>query len=378
MPQPIALLARIGILSALAFGLAACASGPRQVSAEERSAATPLDDIDYATAGYRRVWRAFPVLNAGASVTSIRVLGDVMAVQESSSQLTLIDTRSGAIRWSDQLADPLTKCFASSRDATRIITATDNEVVFNAIDTGTLVDRDTLNEVITASPLLVNNVLVCPTASGHIVGHMATGHMNAWTNSLPGPIIGPPVRVGASNSVALISQDGTLIVLDAATGSGNGRARVGGGVGPDGGLAASEAIVFVACLDQSLYAFDAETMRRLWRVRTETPLRNRPVYHDGRVYLDIPGRGITAFDAGTGNQEWAAQGVSGTVFAMHHGRLLAWDPAMQVATSLDPATGQVINRVTLETTTMVVTDSFVDGTVYLCSSYGVITKLLPK
>jgi outer membrane protein assembly factor BamB len=189
---------------------------------------------------------------------------------------------------------------------------------------------------------------------------------------MSGAIEADPVLVG--DAIGLVSQAGDVLILDAVSGSAIGRNRIGGG--PGAPLAATDDTLFVASLDQSLYAFNREGGTTRWRKRTETPLRDRPVLHEGRVYCTIPDQGLTAFDAGTGEEAWSAEGVGGYVVAVRDGRPIAWDG--REAVSLDPETGQVIERARLEHVDFVLTDTLVDGTLYTVSEHGVVVRFNPR
>src|SRR5262245_58488924 len=92
-------------LAALAALVAGCADQRSPTSAEARAAVVKVDQDAYATLGYRLEWRGYPVMSLGATMNFMEVLGDVVACQESSSVITLLDARSGIPRCSDQLAN---------------------------------------------------------------------------------------------------------------------------------------------------------------------------------------------------------------------------------------------------------------------------------
>jgi hypothetical protein len=367
--------------AAVAAVLAAgCESKRSAVSAEARAAAVKVDPDAYATLGYRLEWRGFPAMNEGGRMTFMEVLGDVVACQESSSLVTLLDARSGMVRCSDQLANPLTKFVGINRWGSRIVISSETDAYFLSADTCTLVDRHDLGKVVTTRPALVAGLLCYGTATGEIVGHMAERAINLWGNSTVGDIVANPLAIGTM--VAFVSQGGEVVILDATTGSSLGRARLEGGVAPDdaigGPMAASDTSLFVASLDQSLYGFDLRTGRRLWRVRTDTPLRTHPVYHDGVLYCDLPSQGLTAFDPGTGRTLWVARGVPGTAVAVRRGRLIVFDRASSSAVTLDPASGDTIDRARLPGVTIIRTDQFRDGNLYTGTANGVVSKFVPR
>lgn len=383
MPHSRARLARsLAVLAAVALLplLSACGGGQPSVSAESRAKAVKVDADTYATLGYRLEWRGFPVMNPGSAVTFFDVLGDVVVCQESSSIVTILDAKSGTLRCSDQLANPITKFVGNVRDGNRIVCSSETDAYFLSVDTCTLVDRHNLTRVVTTRPALAGGILVYGTATGEIVRHMVGRSINLEGNSVPGDVIADPVAVGSL--VAFVSQRGEVLVLDAASSSSLGRNRIQGGVAPDdhfgGPLGASASTLFVASLDQSLYAFDLQSARQLWRVRTDSPLRSHPVHHGDALYCDIASQGLTAFDPGTGKARWTSPTVSGTPVALRRGRLIVWDAPSRTAITVDPASGQVIDRVPLNDISFIRTDTFADGNVYTVSPNGVVCKFTPR
>lgn len=378
MPSIPTRAAACSLLALLA--VAGCADRQASVSPEARAAAVKVDADAHAALGYRLEWRGFPIMSPGATVTAFGIFGDVVVCQESTSVLTILDARSGAYRCATQLANPLTKFVGVRRDGNRIVSSSETDAYFVSTDSCTLVDRHDLGKVVTTRPVLVNDLLVYGTATGEILGHMASRAINLWGNSVAGDIIADPVSSGSL--VAFVSQTGDIAIIDSASSSSVGRAKIRGGVAPNdnfgGPLAMSETTLFVASLDQSLYAFDARTGRQLWRVRTEAPLRSHPVYHDGVLYCELPAQGLTALDPATGDQKWSARSVSGTPIVMRKGRLIVWEPRGGVAAALDPGTGDVMHSVRLKDVSFLQADTFADGNVYAVSPNGVVAKFSPR
>src|SRR5262249_45360202 len=154
-----------------------------------RAAAVKVDADAYATLGYRLEWRGYPVMTPGATMTAVEVLGGVVACQESSSMVTLLDTRSGIPPCSGQLANPPTKFVGIVRDGSRIVSSSETDAFFLSADTCTLVDRHPLGDVVTTRPAIVAGTLIYGTATGKILGHLAASPVSLWANSAPGTII---------------------------------------------------------------------------------------------------------------------------------------------------------------------------------------------
>jgi outer membrane protein assembly factor BamB len=163
--------------------------------------------------------------------------------------------------------------------------------------------------------------------------------------------------------------------VDGATGSLIGRNRIYRGVSTRPVADPEQGIVFIASLDQSLYAFSAEGGGLLWKYGTAGALREQPTFHNGRLYCGIPGQGLVAFEGSTGAIVWTARGVHGEVIGTSKGRLIVWDGSR--ATLLDAQRGDVIDRAALEGVRSIVPDRFDDGNLYIASDSGIVAKFRP-
>lgn len=375
----ISMAALSGIVGAAAglCTLGGCASkGPEYVSPLDRAKAFEPEREAYAKLGYRHEWTGFPTMTAGGRVKFFDVLGDVVVVQESASVLSVLEANNGSSRWSDQVANPLTKFVGNIRDDKRIICCSESEAYFFDIETGAIVDKKHLDKVVNTRPVIVNNNLIFGTSLGEIFGQLKSVGFRTWGNTVNGSIQTNPAILGTT--LGFVSSTGEVIMLDGATGIGRMRTKIFTGTEVD--PAASDTTMFVASLDHSLYAFAPSSPTPVWRQRTDTPLRHQPAYHNGAVYCAIDGTGLVAFDArgenGNAKQLWTAPGVIGSVIGVRKGRLVVWTGSDAVL--IDPADGAVVDRVRLSRVGMLKTDTFVDGNLYAVSQDGVVVKLVPK
>ncbi|MBX3402607.1 MAG: PQQ-binding-like beta-propeller repeat protein [Phycisphaeraceae bacterium] len=345
-------------------------------SPEARAASVPVHTSEYATLGYRIEWRGFPTMFAGERVRFAEVLGDLVMVQDTAGVVSAIEVRSGERRWSDQPAQRLTKYTGMTREGNRVIVASESEVFFYDSETGNLLDKQRLERVVNTRPMKIGEVLVFGCSDGQVLGHLTVNGFRLWGSGLDGAITADPVRFGDTDAVALVSSRGEILVTDGRTGNGMGRARIFGG--PGAPLAASDSSLFIASVDHSLYAFSRDRAAQLWRHRTEEPLRRAPAFYEGRVYCDLGGPGLTAFDSGSGSILWQNKNVRGEVVAMRKGRLVVWDNATSTATLVDPARGETIESVKLDRIVHLRADQFVDGPLYAVSANGVVAKLVTR
>ena len=122
----------------------------------------------------------------------------------------------------------------------------------------------------------------------------------------------------ADGKLYLISTDGKLEALDAATGKTLWKqsTRVGGGIwpfrhkkpGPDarfaGGPTVSGNLLVVGTLDGHVYAMDATTGKQLWSAEVDNEVISPPAIDAGVVYARTNSGNVYAFDANSGERKW--------------------------------------------------------------------------
>jgi outer membrane protein assembly factor BamB len=341
---------------------------------DERAAEAPMQAEQFATLGYRVDWRGFASVLPGGQGELFELLGDAVGYQDTAGVLTVLDARSGQSRWSDQPASTLTRFVGVNRLNSNIALASETQMFLYDAATGTLKGKTALSEVVNTSPVIVGDTAVFGTATGRGLGHLVTRGFRAWSSGLGGSIDAAPVLLTADGPAGLVSKSGEVAIVDPMTGIATGRAKLF--AGPGAALAHSPTLLFVASLDHSLYAI-APSGQIVWRHRTDAPLRQAPMFHDNRVYCDLgESGGMTAFDATTGKVIWNNQEVSGRIFALRKGKLVGFDGARGY--TLDPRKGLLIDRVDLVGVSAIRTEGFADAPVFVASSGGVITRLVPR
>ena len=94
------------------------------------------------------------------------------------------------------------------------------------------------------------------------------------------------------------------------------------------------------------------------------------------VYCTTVDDGLSAFRAASGTKVWSNPSVRGTVVAMRSNQLLVWDG--EQASTVDPASGDLIEQITLPYARWLRADSFVDGNLYVVSKGGAVAKFTPR
>lgn len=343
--------------------------GGRAIPAEEARRDFKPDDASYAKLGFRRDWTGFPhVARARQPVRFIDVAEDLVIVQDTRNTITALNGGNGSQRWATTIANPLTRFHGLIRESGQVHGAAEAEVFTLDLATGTLTSRQQFDRLASSMPVLVGDTMVYGTGDGRVLGHNLTLNVGAGGNTIDGSVRVPVAIVG--DAVGVVSDSGSVMFLDAGTlrlisRSSMYRGSVSAPI-------AGDSMMFVASLDQSIYAFAQGASRPVWSYLTQSPLRSQPVHADGVVYCDIPGEGMVAFEAYSGRKIWTQKGVGGTIIGRNKGRLIAWDG--QTATTLDPATGDIIDRVTLPNLTHVLMDRFDGGNLYVVTNKGAVGK----
>lgn len=339
------------------------------LSPEVRAQRFPMVHDAYAKLGYRVDWTGFAVMSRGGTASHFLVQDDLCFVLESGSLVTAIETSNGAMRWSEELATPLTRFVGLARQGNQLLVSSEADLYFCDTETGTVHTRQDLGNIVNTPPVLVGNIAVFGTVGSGLMGHLMVHGVSMWGYTMNGTIDQSLAVVGGA--IGCVSRAGEVVFVDGATGSLIMQTRIfdGTSVPP----ASSDSLMFIASEDQSLYAFSPMSPSPAWRYRSDRPLRERPVFHNGTLYCTIPGLGLTAF-AEDGRVMWSSPKVTGHVVGVSGGRLVVWNGSS--AFLVDPARGDVRDEASVPGVRHLVADRFVDGSLYAVSDLGVVRKLV--
>lgn len=341
----------------------------RTGAASTQGAEAPVDP--WAPLGYRLDWRGFPVLTRSEGVARVGVFDEGVLVQDRSNTVTLMDHDTGRNLWVSQVARPTARFVGNGVSGDRFLICTDNEIYFLDDQTGNLLDRQSLALIINTPPVVVGDIAVFGSATGELLGHSLVSGFKQWGYQLRGSIQAPPVSIGPD--VGAVSQNGDVLIVDPATGASVGRANIFGGL--ENRPVADERTMYIASVDQSVYAFTSRDARRVWRHRTESPITAQPALVAGVLYVAIPGDGLVALDSLTGDVLWTNPDMSGAAVASLGDEVMVWDGSALHA--LDAETGVVQERLELPEATRVFAHPVEDGDLYVVTSDAV-AKYSPR
>jgi len=367
----------VACFSLSATVMAGCASSDTdrpEAHEFEAEAFRPLADA-FEKVGYRWDWSGFPGPAEGQRIKFLHAWPDAIVTQDTGSKVAVIEPASGRVRWSGEVASRLTRFVGVSRDrhdrTDRLICSSESEVYILDMQTGDVVSRQRYEKVVNTPPLLLGDVGVYGTPNGELLAHRLTNGARAWAYLAEGPIEFPPIL--ADNTVVGATQAGLVSMIDADTGGLTGRARMYGGAA--GALATDGALVYIASLDQSIYAF-ANSGQKIWQHRTSSPLTFAPVCLGARLFCHTADLGFTCFDAGTGKPIWSNREVRGTLIGTRKGDLLVWDGA--TLSLLEPDRGATVATAVLPGIRHITFDRFDGGTLYVANRAGVVGRLVSK
>lgn len=369
------------LLAAGALGACTSSGGSSRASTSGSTAARPStsgisgDRYDaMSKLGYKPQWNAFAVVPRGNKMTFFNAYDDILVAQESGNSITVMESNTGAARWSLDLAESLEKFVGNIRDSRNgdIISSAQGELFLLDARTGVIRDRQRLSVIVNTRPVQFGSMLIYGCPNGEAQGHNLTSGFRQWGNKLSGAIEADPVRLG--DTVAVVSQRGEIAVLDPASGSSFGRARIFGALRNN--PIATETTLFIASTDQSVWAFGSSAGSPLWRARTEHQITGQPAYFNNAVFVPIPSEGLTAFAAGSGERLWSNPEIKGNVIAARSGRLVVREK--DGALLVDPISGEVLESVALRGLSMIETDAFADGNLYLVEPGGRVQKFSPR
>lgn len=331
---------------------------------------------DWRDAGYRQDWVGYPFVATmqGNAVRDLVVGSDWLIAQNTAGTVSVLSASTGQLKWSTEYATPLTRFVGLTRDPVdrdRLLVSSESEVFIVALDNGSLLGREKLARVVNTAPVAEQGMLIYGSAVGEIIAHRLGLGLKAWGFQGVGGIDANPVVV--DRNVVMVSQAGDVTFIEPRSGSLQGRARIFAGV--ESNPVASDDAVYLASLDQSVYAFDSNG-RQLWRYRTPAQLRNQLALLDNVLYLDIPEQGLTAINTTTGEPIWNNLDVRGTVVGARGSRLLVF--TKERMTVVDPTKGAIVKAFDAPGIVKIIATQPKDGVLYAITADNLVVKLTPR
>lgn len=354
---------------------------PEQVmqEIEQRYVVGPLTAREL---GYQVQWQSH---EAGRNLKVFRIAGDSVFALDERNFLTRLERETGRRVWRVPVAEPIQEIIdVTYIDDAVYLTAGGRLLVLDAA-TGTQIGLQRLERIASTGPVHAGQYLIYGGRNGQLIWH---SHEVAfqWRAYQISPSINiPPLLVQPdpweAGYVVAVGNNGRVAVLDAGSATMLWSKQLLSSVVAQ--PAASPAAVYVAGLDQHVWAYDLLSGRALWRYLTDTPLVDSPVLVGDRLYQQIPSQGIVCFDAlpqdsPGGNIVWVAEGVPGNVIAQRGNRVLVWHESQRLLTVLDGTNGGVVDRKTLEDAMQLVAGDVGGAEAFAISEDGRVVRLLAR
>ncbi|MHC4710426.1 MAG: outer membrane protein assembly factor BamB family protein [Planctomycetota bacterium] len=380
----------LGIAAGLAAGCTTQPQATPETTAPAATAETPEIDLEtefligpskVRELGYRIDHQARTFPEADSGVKRLAVLGDSAFVLDGRNFLTRLRRTDGRRVWRIPVADPLDDIHGITYlpNAELVLLMAGAHLLILDDDTGSMVDKQDLGQIASTAPVVFGPVLIYGARNGQLVWHsFEVGYQ--WRGyQISSSIRLNPLLVG--NDVAVVASDGTVMVLDAGAATAMWEKRLLSGV--EAAPVASDDLLYIAGLDQYVWALNLQTGRTAWRYLSEAPLACPPALVEDRLYQHIPTEGLVCFaarpaDAPGGKIIWSTPGVRGQVIGKHGNRLMVWDDHEARMSLIDVERGAVMTTVDLPDVRHLVMSTIESGDLYAAGNDGRVIRLVPR
>ena len=355
--------------------LSACSSTQTASDSENDAqlASTPAWSIDHegwAELGYQWEWTGYPPMQRGAVIEHATAYDDILTFVGSGSTLSVLETNTGKVRWSRQLDRSTTRFVEPVRRDDTLYAASDTELWELSLRNGNTIDRDSMGTLVNTSPLIVDNLAIFGTLAGELFAFQMDNDFKLWSYKFDGPIEQPAIQV-SDEFIAAISQKGEIRTLETINAHSGMTAKIAGGT--DTELLTDGIGLYIASLDQSLYAFDIVDGFRYWRIRSSDPITVQHTLHEGLLYASTRDKGLMCIDTATGDVLWNNPEIGGWVLSVvDDSELIVWSGFEMLA--IDKDRGDIIARTPLKNISGVRTDNITDGNIYVITYEGSVAK----
>ncbi|HVX84851.1 MAG TPA: PQQ-binding-like beta-propeller repeat protein [Phycisphaerae bacterium] len=374
MPFPsISALARKLPLAALLLAAAAALPGCEAFAPNTPFTALP----DLQRAGLNQQWQTIIGLAGGERIVNAWRVGDSLYVTTNHKRLIRIVAASGVKAWDVQVGIQTQRIFRPvDLGNNRVLVLNQGSAFILDKAAGVVVASNTLNMIVTTDPIVdaASNTL-CVGGLDYFYGlYLDQLGSRKWDVSAPQDLFAAtPAVVG--NTLLIASRQGHLWQIRAATGEWNWKDRKTNGevVAP---LASNGGALFVAALDQRVYAFAVANGGELWQVRLEGTLDKMPIPIRSQLLVPAGGKGLYSLSADTGDTQWIAPGVSqiATISGNH-----AW--AQDAGGNLDSVSlddGSILSSTPVPAAQLAVYNNSDDQLVVLINKAGVVGGFMPR
>ena len=331
--------------------------------------------------GFRIDWQVRTPPESGSGIKSVALQEDSVFVLDGRNFLTRVLRDDGTRLWRLPVAGTNDEIYGITYVAhlDRVFLVTGGDLLLLDADTGSLVGKQRLEQVASTAPVVVGPFFVYGARNGQVVWHSYEVGFQWRAYQISPAMRIPPTRV--DDKLIAIGSDGRIMALDAESAMGRwDKYLLDEVVAPP---ASGGGLVYLAGLDQYIWALDLETGRRAWRHLTQSPLTASPVVIGDRLYQQVPDVGLVCFesrpvDAPDGRRLWTASGVGGSVIGRLRDRLLVWDATGRTLTSLEPQRGATVATVVLPAVRHLEASGLQSSDLLAAGDDGRIIRIVPR
>lgn len=344
-------------------------SSSSQPPAGQRTAWT-IDHSAWGELGYQWQWTGYPPMQPGATIEHANAYEDLLTFVGSGSTLSVLEASTGKVRWSRQLDRATTRFVEPVRRGGTLFAASDTELWEIDLSNGNTIDRDPMGTLVNTPPLIVDNLAIFGTLAGELFAFETTNDFKLWSYQFDGPINIPAIRV-SDNLIAAMSEKGDIRTLIASNAHSGMRTHIAGGAEAE--LLTDSVGLYVASLDQSIYAFDIIDGFRFWRIRSSDPISVQHTLHEGIIYASTRDKGLMGIDTASGEILWNNPEIGGWVLTVvNDAELIVYSGFEMLA--IDKERGDILARTPLSDVAGVRTDAINDGNIYVITLDGGVAK----
>lgn len=355
-------------------------------SAAELDARMVIGPTAARSLGYRIAWESSPLAVAPERISIVAPSGDSIFTLDSRNNLSRLREVDGVRIWAAPVGGPYDRALdvvetpsdAGGSEGDRVLVLTEGSLYVVDADNGVLTDRQSLFRPANTPGVLAGPFLIYGGRTGQIVWHeQRVGHH--WrVNELEGSIRTAPILAGTD--IAAASSAGDLAVMDLRTARTIWSKKLLAGISAP--MATGRGFLYVAGLDQYLWAIDVGNGQTIWKHINESPLLTGPTLLGERLYQRIPSRGLVCFDAFVKDRPdgvilWTNAEVPGEVIGERGNAILVWDAPSRTMTRLD-RTGGVIETLKLSNVAMLTLERSEGGSIYALADDGRLSRLVPR
>ncbi|MCH8345275.1 MAG: PQQ-like beta-propeller repeat protein [Planctomycetes bacterium] len=331
--------------------------------------------------GYRIHFQTqtFPQDNSGLRQFAIQQ--DSVFTLDGRNFLTRLHREDGQRLWRIPVADPLDEIHGITLlgQVERVFLTVGANVLVLDADTGSQIAKQRLGQIANTAPVVFAPFFIYGARNGQLVWHSYEVGYQWRGYQIASSIRIQPLLI--DGSVITIGTDGRIVALDASSATGRWDKQLLNTVAA--APVAGGGMVYVAGLDQHVWAFDLATGRNVWRYLTESPLTDSPILIADRLYQQIPSEGLVCFDARPidapgGEVIWTAPNVAGNVIGRYRNRVMVWDKASRQLTLVDAGQGNVIKSIDLPQVRHLLASRMQAGDLYAAGDDGRVIRLVPR